>query len=105
MSDPTPKLLDSPLMRHLAMFTGVAFALGMGWNALSADIRQHNRELDTYRASNALALTDIRTRLTAVEAENVRDRERHYEMSNKLTEIQSDLRFLRAQFERSPQPR
>jgi TolA-binding protein len=109
--DPMPKVLDSPLTRHLVMFSVMAFGIGVAWNALSADIRQHARELEAhktaqvremenFRSANTLAFTDVRTRLSAVESENVRDRERFYEMSNKLTEIQADLRFLRAQFER-----
>jgi hypothetical protein len=103
-SDQLPKLLESPLMRHILMFTAMAFTVGVAWNSLASDQKQHARELDTYRAANALALADIRTRLSAVETENVRDRERFYELSTVLTEMRADLRFLRTQVERSSQP-
>lgn len=99
--EPVVKLLESPIMRHILMFIAMSFTVGVSWTSLSADIKQHTRELENYRASNTLALSDIRTRLSAVEAQNVNDRERFYELSTVLTEMRADLRFLRSQVERA----
>jgi TolA-binding protein len=109
------KVVNSPMGRHLMTLAAMAFAVGVSWStqknhidkvetALAVHITQNARDWSEYKTAELTFKTDMRERLRSIEQDNIRERERFFELQNKMTEVQADIRFIRQALERLTPP-
>jgi TolA-binding protein len=109
------KVVNSPMGRHFMTLAAMAFVVGVSWTAqknhidkvetaLSVHVSQNARDWSEYKGADLISKTDLRERLRSIEQDNIRERERFFELQNKMTEVQADIRFIRQALERLTPP-
>jgi hypothetical protein len=109
------KVMNSPTGRHVlnlgVTLAGVGMMIGVTWTTLEAKIERVNRDFERhvaqnvkdwelYRAANTSSLSDVRERLRAAEVENVKDREARFALEKQMTEMNTNIVFIRQAVER-----
>jgi hypothetical protein len=109
------KVVNSPMGRHFITLATATFLIGVSWatqsshiekvqTALAVHVSQNMKDWSDYKAADVTSKADIRDRLRSMEQDNIRERERFFELQNKMTEVQADIRFIRQALERLTPP-